>query len=147
MTKAVGRILLLLAGTRLTSSDLQTFGRWVERNGSRGLADAIQRLRQVASDSELPPHTNVLVPSDVSRRIEQLLIGETGLTKIEAAKRFRAMLSKDFKIVVPPLSRTNFGTWMSRLAAKVPESTLLQAATRVRNERVHAPRLDWPLKR
>ena len=160
MTAPIGRICLLLASADLSLSEVRSFARWVEKNGAQRVVATIERLRHVADEDDTPVRSyfssiranqeaNAGRHSELSTKVERLLIEEAGLTRWEAAKLLRSELESEPNVEerIPDPGRTAFKSWIDRVAEAVSESVLLHVVTRLRNRLVHTNRPDWPLKR
>lgn len=143
-------LLLQIAGSGLSGSEIRAFAKWVERNGPDHLVEVIERLRNDASAQgfNTPPGNRNFVPtsSNLVMRLENLLLTETGIPKRLAAERLVHHLESAGPSPPPYSKNSSFEAWLTRISEIIPESVLLYAATKVRNEFVHVSKSDWPLK-
>jgi len=142
----------------LSPADLRTFARWIERSGPYQLLDAIDRLRHTADDTQRAVRPSAAGPdygapiaksAGLTARIEQLLLGEAGLTRTQAADLLRSELRQETGLFddIPVLGKISFRDWVERVTERIPESVLLHVVTRLRNKLVHSEKPDWPLRK
>jgi hypothetical protein len=161
MTKnTVGRLLLVLSGLDISVSELQNFFRWVERRGAGRVSADIERMREFANKVEVlpageptfsqPPVSQGPISSDkdILRRIEKILLSETGLTRSRATALFYERLVSDGIPMkdIPDPAKTSFINWLTKLGRRVPPIELLRVASLLRNDLVHG-QMAWPLRR
>ena len=158
MTNRNGKLFLMIASGNFNTSDLSSFGQWIEEFGSQEFARTIERLRKLANDEATaysqiverePRQLDQSKPSDDLARHIEVLIGDTRLSKSQAASLIALELSKldNQRIGVPNLNKMSFANWVRRLAETVSPSEILHVVTKLRNERTHASKTDWPLKK
>ena len=159
MDSALGKFLLLLAGSNLSHEEIYELLARMQSLPPVQLADAALRLRSCAldpggaSDSVLSDGRIRKEPDggarDVLRRVEVLLRKEAGLTVSRAALELVDSLGKErpdvFERVKPP-NREGLYSWLGKVLRHVGPSELLHHATRVRNKFVHDAGGDWPLR-
>ncbi len=162
MKKSPGHLLLALAGIDVPGSELYGFFRWVVRNGPDKATDAILDLRRTAAQAEsisggrtVLNRPGSILPSDgrlstnVARRVQELLLLETGLSKNQAIEliireiRRRNVSAKD----IPSPKKIRMTVWLERVARKFGPNQLLEIASSIRNELMHTSRVHWPLRR
>lgn len=165
MSDPIARICLLLAATDERQSDLRSFARWVDQVGPQGFVTAIERIRGAAelaatgpissSSSKAEQFLERLAENpnrkEMVAKVEQLLLGDTGLPKSVAATMLIEQLVKQGtpRGALPSPQKVAFATWLRQVADRVPESVVLHVATRLRNELAHGQRSrpDWALKK
>ncbi len=157
MSYSLSRIVLLLASTDASSAELRRFARWIQNAGASEFARAVEQVRGISLVEETSASVGV-VPSrekmknnrvtDTVDKVERLLIFEGGLSRNSAAELIRRELEKisDPNIALPEYNKLSFRSWLERIGEIVSPSLLLHVASRLRNEAVHAPRSDWPLR-
>ena len=83
---------------------------------------------------------------ELLNQLSQLLLSEAGMTVRTALRALASTLDYEGRLS-PSLS---FENGVRRIAEEHPQSAILSAATRVRNQVVHSspndPRITWPLK-
>lgn len=87
------------------------------------------------------------VPSSTLDRIVEILTQEAGLPAAHAAELLSMRLSEKFPTTQIPPFRTKDGLrkWLNQLAKIRSTSEILHLATRIRNEVVHRPTLQWSI--
>jgi hypothetical protein len=158
MGLSIGRVCLLLAGSDLRRTELKSFFHWVESVGPVRASEYIAQLRDLADSGELWPgriqemrikdaRLNAGRYSEIADKIEELLLSESGLTKMKAteflANELRREIPKDQYLPEP--GRNSFRAWVEKLCEELSPSLLLHVVTRLRNKLAHQPKTDWPL--
>lgn len=161
MTDFPGRVLLVLASLDLERAELRALATWIEKHGAKRFMSRIEILRRAANDPQYagfspPPDRAARLlratsePSDFSEKVERLLVDELGLSRQHASELLRYKLINDLGVGdgLPELARSSFRAWVDRIARSVPQSVILHAATRIKQEvGGRQPIADWPLKR
>ena len=114
----------------------------------RDIRHALRNVRTVAkegpyedSDSKLEHHQRLMIADQVAHLLQR----EGGLSTLEAVNRLTKSLMRDVSVAVPEFnSKEGLRGWLTRL--NVHPSVLLHLATRIRNEVMHSPQRDWPLR-
>lgn len=169
MKQYIEKICLALAASSLSDNEIKLAVKWIEGNGSRPLIEMITDARNAVHES-VGSSTNRLPPMameyerprgkltsvdkgklDIGSKIERLLKHEAGLSVEKAASLLLAALESHMEPGaqknLPRPNKEGFRKWIARLTKKVSESLILNQATRIRNEKVHEPVRDWPLRR
>ena len=155
MPGAEAKIILMLAATDLTSSEIRLFLREVERNGISDIIKRIDNLRSIAGETGSSPSRSSFHSARESEQrnildqVENLLLREARLPKSRATHILYSELGKEFgeEYYLPSPNKIAFRLWLSRLLDQVPPSTVLHVASRLRNSIVHGTKSlsDWPL--
>jgi hypothetical protein len=166
MKNSIKKLCLILASSDITRAQLREASEWLKKNGVNALERIVFRIREAAEDavnefdrpfrlqegrnlSDLYLATAKSNVTYVAKRIEKLLREEAGLSAWQAKKKLLEALEKyqGFRISPPPsLEKKAFSAWVEFLANHASHNLLLQEATKIRNEIVHGPKSDWPLK-
>jgi hypothetical protein len=154
--KPVDRLLLLLAGSGMTETELREVLSHIKDTPIRSIVERVLRLDpnavEMASvvEDEVFPYRPVKTSAepdstDVLNAIERLLVEEAGLTKSAAAFALHKWLQvRHPKRVVPAYqSKDGFAKWIRQLAGTFSLSELLHAASSIRNRRAHGQGDDW----
>lgn len=113
-----------------------------------GHLDSIEKDSLHAPNKRWRPPPN-LSPDESIAQVIRLLRIEARLTSAQAAAELLGMLDSSHSIPnlgSPEAKKISFNEWVSRLSRHVPLSAILQAATSIRNARMHSASA-WPLKR
>ena len=152
------RLAVLLAAAGLRGSDVLALMRELRAMPSGQFMELFETaLEQLDLASELSAVVAVsdvpnrgLEPSgmsnDLAAQVERLLIGEAGMTKIEAARSLEAALQRrrgSTRAVPDYNPKDGFARWLRQLSQGFTLSEILHAASTVRNSRVHGQPDDW----
>ena len=87
--------------------------------------------------------------AEIADKVEDLLLGDARLTKSQAIELMTRELGEYAPTASPlPYSgKMSFRAWIERLQVSTPPSVLLHIANKIRNELVHLPKSDWPLRK
>jgi hypothetical protein len=153
MRGAYLQICKLLACSGLRDREVAEFAHILQQNGPDAFLEDIVTLRRwingFASERfyDSPSFELVSPPSEVSEKIERLLIHEAGMPKSIAVSLLSADLRQRYPdLPFPSESRKGFRTWIDRLGDLLPGKELLHVATSLRNRYVHESPPDWRLK-
>jgi len=155
MEKLSRDLALLLAGTGWTDKKMRAVLRWVERNGAEPVIDLVMMLRvsvrtvSLESDDEYFESASAEHESAIEQ-VLHLLRNEAALAAAEAGTLLEDQLRRDQGLAhgLPKFNaKKGLKTWLKRVAKLVPPSELLHHATVVRNQAVHSPTTDWPLRK
>jgi hypothetical protein len=151
------RILFALAVLRLRVDELESFVNYVSAMTPRGLHLILRRIEQDMTEFRIGDEFSKSnedrfqnsTASQVTDRILLLLRSEAKLERVEIVKGLTELLSKDHGgESLPPFSpKKSLSDWLSTLSKKIGPSTLLHAATVLRNRSVHEQKSPWPLDR
>lgn len=148
----LGRLLLAIAGSGANREELRKFANWLAGQRPDSFVETIDALRQLAStatfgsvsQTQPSPSTNL---SELTSRIEYLLLDGAGLSKKQAMDEMALELTRRTSWVGSSNSRTSFSDFIRRAVDQTSESQLLHIATLVRNRHAHPTiETDWPLK-
>ena len=156
MARALEQVLLLLAASGFSERVLEEALRDLSRLGPYTVLDEVQHLRRyvVGAGTSVQYYRrssgsrSSLSESDqvVSSVIESLT-KEARLSASEVASRLTAIANEKPGTEVPAFkAKDGLRSWLRRLAEQWGPSQLLHYATRVRNDAVHSPAVDWPLR-
>ncbi|WP_426314100.1 hypothetical protein ACN9MF_23495 [Methylobacterium fujisawaense] len=157
MASNVERLLLVIAGSEFSISEIRRLARWIEARGSEDFIYKIEMLRDAANMDR--SYLNINEPrynlaynkdsySETAQKIEGILISNTMLTRGRAAQLLQQLLEDDLgKGSIPEYRRIAFKRWLDQLLAVVPESHLLHLANKIRNDHITSVKSDWPLRR
>ena len=164
MPHALGKFLLLLAGSGLSPREIGKIVQELQHFPPDLLANSIQRLRKTAPDhldkAVVPVLSGPRQPrdskgsprpgSDVPMRVEFLLRSEAGLQVNQAAFELLESLKRErpsMDGVLKPPNKESLHRWLQKLLLHIGPSEMLHHATLVRNRYVHRTEQDWPLRR
>lgn len=150
---AVSRILLKLAASEYTLSELKEFLLWIDRTGGREALSTIEDLRMTANRKNLKSSRSDPYRSSSSDsvpvRVERLLVEQGGMLKSEAVEALIRSMSEDgsFPSDLSRPKKTSFADWLSKLSQYTSESAVLHHATKILNSR-HGRKegAAWPLR-
>ena len=144
------KLVLLLAGADFSPKELDALLSELRRMHPGQLIDDVLTVRRRdAIQGDLPGDqpTYPRRPTDLAERVLRLLVIEGGLTRTEAAESIRQeLLARRPNRHVPPLSKKNFGEWVTAVTDTASASELLHIATSIRNRQVQEVERDWRLK-
>ena len=151
------RLAFLLAASGLSDREIMAELKAAERLGNATLIAQVRAIRaairkegwrdllDVPRAEELKPSTT----KNLAKQVDLLLRREAALS----AQRAAAVLTRALKdegvpsTAVPAFRpKKGFASWLNSVARAVSPSMLLHLATRIRNEAIHAPPGDWPLR-
>jgi len=157
MADIEGKVLLLLAASDLSATELRTFFKTIDRLGASRMLQKIDAIRNLALSGELEAPSRLsgfdrermsdfdLVISNVERG----LLNEAGLSKAEATRLlWSELLGRGLDGVnLPSPNKIAFRLWLARVLDVVPESLVTHLASKIRNEILHGHKSpsDWPL--
>jgi hypothetical protein len=154
-TSGTKRILLALAALHLQPDELQDFARLMRELPPQRL---LQLLRQVEEDAvvmefdedKLRRKDAIFRSSTANEVVERalfLLRSEANLKTEEIVGGLRELLEGANSLVLPRfVPKRSLSDWLYAVAKIVEPSKLLQAATVLRNRRIHDPR-PWRLEK
>ena len=150
----------MLGSLDATASELRSFFQWIERRGAERVLADVRKVQEFAEKIEVLPaggpshqgETSIKrgasSDKEILKRVERLLLSDTGLTRPRAIE----LVSEHLKRLgisekeIPDSNRLPFGTWLLKLSRIVPTVDLLNIASILRNEAAHG-RMAWPLRR
>ena len=158
MRLGIQRLALLLAASGLSDKEIVQLLRSAEKYGPGPILEQVRSIRAAVGEldaispkeKELAADSRISTEADVVVRIEELLRKEAGMPASAAAAAMeRALVSEGLRSKSLPRfdSKRGLWRWLGRIAAVVPPAKLLHIATRIRNEAVHRPDGDWPLRK
>ena len=147
------QICTLLASSGFRDRDIAEFIETLLELGPQTFTQDVASLRRAIPElrREVPFDTPSRVQSEpsseISEKIERLLLLETGLQKAAAIDILSEELRARFpNQIIPSESRKGFHVWIHRLTNAIPEKELLHLATSIRNRYVHQRPSDWRLR-
>jgi hypothetical protein len=156
MARALEQVLLLLAASGFSDRVLEEGLRDLSRLGPYAVVDEVQHLRRnvlgggtgMQYSRRQSVKGSLLSESDqVVSSVIASLTKEAGLSASEVASRLTAMANDGPGVEVPAFkAKEGLRAWLKQLANTWGASQLLHYATRIRNDAVHSPDVDWPLR-
>ena len=152
----MNKIVLLLAGSGLSSKEIDRYLREIVNMSDHELFSLIQELRgapymalPVHAEPDFRPAKQSKNDRIIAEQISQMLRIDAGLTVNQAGVLLLDALKRSLPLSVsstlPSLNKESFQSWVQRLAAVVPASDLLHEAAKIRNKFALNTRSDWPL--
>jgi hypothetical protein len=149
------RVFLALAALHLRRDELDGFMRFAMRLGAVELHRVLQRIEQdmllagIEYDSSKRKETIFRSASanEVVNRVLVLLKNEARLSSGEIIDGLTEILAKENEVEILPrfVAKKSVADWLSAVTKAVGPSRMLQAATMLRNRRVHDKISPWPL--
>ena len=157
MSNVEAKVMLMLAASDLSISEIRLFFKAIDRDGALEMARRVDHLRGIASlrdtggqsakdgaDADrLREHESVI------SQIESLLLVGAALSKSQSSDLLYSEMIKEYgnTYYIPSPNKIAFRLWIARLLDQVPPSKVMHVASKIRNELVHGRRSvsDWPL--
>ena len=153
MKSSYQQICTLLAASGFRDRDIADFTQTLFEVGPQAFAQDVLSLRHAIPEMgrdipyDTPSRIQAEPSSEISERIERLLILEAGLPKAAAIEVLSSELKERYpNNIIPSESRKGFHAWIHRLTNAIPEKQLLHLATSIRNRYVRERPSDWRLK-
>jgi hypothetical protein len=158
MRNPLTRVLVTLAATDISPSELHRFLRWVDLLGRD---EVIRRIENIRNDlrkyddlaegvpKQIGSRDSDYTTQEVSQRVARLLLSGTGLNKTEAAglvlRGIEAELGRPIKDF-PAYNKMSLDEWLKKISNRIAPNDLLRIASLIRNNKVHGLGIDWPLR-
>lgn len=152
------RACALLAAAGFSENELESIRLEIAQSGPFGFLDTVHAMRvSLEKAGQQSEHVESVQPSrpekddssELTHRIQRLLIDEAGLSKRDAAAALsNALRSRRPSLEVPLfVSKDGFSSWIGKLLDVVPPSELFHVATMLRNGFAHGVLDDWLRKK
>lgn len=157
MSGAEGKIVLLLAASDLTANEIRSFFKSLDRAGPSELVRRIEQMRSLATGEQVvrsegksnSGSSRFQEYDTVLNTIENLLIGDAGLSKAQATNLLYSEVTRTHgnDYYIPSPNKVAFKLWMVRLLDQIPPSDIMHIASKIRNDIVHGRKSasEWPL--